>query len=186
MAPFFPNFEVYTTTDSTSFYYEVGDSWSILFSHLADCISAPTFPECPGVVQLRAEFAKRGLKIITFAHDSVQTNEKWLNDIETVAECTAHGFPTASQLKHFRLETFMQVMGSNEQDFYDIVQNTTSIFVLDDRKKLRMSKFFSRTDKKDFVQILRDIDSLLFSDYLSLFNYPYWTSGMMYPTYQQI
>lgn len=88
----FPDFKIATTTGITSLYNELGDSWGIIFSYPENFTSI-SIKDVPRILQLDTDFGNRGVKMMSFAYDSVEAHEEWLNEIRVFAECTSEGFP---------------------------------------------------------------------------------------------
>ena len=76
-----PDFTAKTTQGELSLHEYLGDSWGILFSHPADFTPVCT-TELGEFANRKAEFDRRGTKLIGVSVDSVESHERWSSDIE--------------------------------------------------------------------------------------------------------
>ncbi|XP_970660.3 peroxiredoxin-6 [Tribolium castaneum] len=160
----FPNFSADTTVGPIKFHDWLGDSWGILFSHPADFTPVCT-TELARVVQLHSEFAKRGVKVIALSCDSVETHKKWLNDIKMYAGYSMEGFPYPLIADEDRkLATTLQMIDQDEKDSQGIPLTARAVFIIDAKKRMRLSILYPATTGRNFDEILRVIDSLQLTD----------------------
>ena len=78
-----PDFQAESTLGHISFHEWIGDSWALFFSHPADFTPVCT-TELGKTALLNGEFTKRGVKAIAISVDSLESNNKWVPDIEEV------------------------------------------------------------------------------------------------------
>ena len=76
-----PDFTQSSTEGQISLHEWLGQSWGILFSHPKDFTPVCT-TELGRASKLKAEFAKRGVKLIAVSVDDVDSHHKWAGDIE--------------------------------------------------------------------------------------------------------
>ena len=76
-----PDFTAETTEGTISFHDWIGDGWALMFSHPKDFTPVCT-TELGSVAGLKAEFDKRGCKIIGISVDGVSDHEAWSDDIK--------------------------------------------------------------------------------------------------------
>src|ERR671919_51362 len=76
-----PNFTAETTEGTIRFHEWIGNGWAILFSHPKDFTPVCT-TELGRAANLKAEFAKRNVKMLAVSVDSVADHKRWIGDIE--------------------------------------------------------------------------------------------------------
>src|SRR5579859_2031717 len=80
-----PNFTAETTMGILNLHEYLGDGWGILFSHPADFTPVCT-TELGAVAKLTDEFAQRQTKVLAVSVDPLESHQKWVADIEEVAQ----------------------------------------------------------------------------------------------------
>ncbi len=148
-----PNFKAQTTEGEIDFHEWMGDDWAILFSHPKDFTPVCT-TELGAVAKLKSEFAKRGVKVIGVSVDGVKDHEGWSKDIEE----------TQGVKLNFPLIADPDRKVSDEYDMIHPNANDTltvrSVFVIDNKKKVRLTLTYPASTGRNFDEILRAIDSL--------------------------
>src|SRR6187549_2370242 len=81
-----PNFTANSSLGEINFYEFLGDSWGILFSHPADYTPVCT-TELGRTANLKAEFEKRGVKVVALSVDPADKHLGWINDINETQNC---------------------------------------------------------------------------------------------------
>ncbi|KAJ8965300.1 hypothetical protein NQ314_004229 [Rhamnusium bicolor] len=160
----FPNFLAKTTVGDIMFHEWLKDSWGILFSHPADFTPVCT-TELARVVQLQPEFVKRNVKVIALSCDSVESHQKWCNDIKVYAGCSGDVFPYPIIADENReLATELQMIDPDEKDAQGIPLTARAVFIVDPNKKMRLSILYPATTGRNFDEIVRVVDSLQLCD----------------------
>lgn len=122
----------------------------MLFSHPADFTPVCT-TELARVVQLNSEFTKRGVKVIALSCNSVETHKKWLNDIKVYAGCALEGFPYPIIAdENRRLATMLRMIDPDEKDADGVPLTARAVFVIDPKKKMRLSILYPATTGRNF------------------------------------
>ena len=75
-----PDFEQDSSLGRIRFHEWLGSSWGVLFSHPADFTPVCT-TELGLTATLKHEFGKRDVKVIALSVDSVESHQKWIDDI---------------------------------------------------------------------------------------------------------
>src|SRR5262245_31857545 len=76
-----PDFQQDSTQGPSSFHEWLGNSWGVLFSHPKDFTPVCT-TELGRAANLRAEFEKRGVKMLAVSVDDVDSHKRWLKDVD--------------------------------------------------------------------------------------------------------
>jgi thioredoxin-dependent peroxiredoxin len=148
-----PDFEAETTQGKIRFHDWIGDSWAIFFSHPKDFTPVCT-TELGAFAKRKAEFDKRGVKIIGLSVDAVSDHKKWAEDIRET-QGSALNFP---------------VIGDGDRkiaDKYGMIHpkaNDTltvrSVFIIGPDKKVKLTLTYPASTGRNVDEILRVIDSL--------------------------
>ena len=83
-----PDFTANSTSGVLKFHEWIGDSYAVLFSHPKDFTPVCT-TEFGAVAQLASDFAQRNTKVIGVSVDSVDSHQKWKDDICAFASVPA-------------------------------------------------------------------------------------------------
>src|SRR5215472_7558255 len=92
-----PDFSAVTTEGQIEFHKWLGDSWGVLFSHPADFTPVCT-TELGTVAKIKAEFEKRGVKVIAVSVDPLESHKGWISDINETQRTTMN-FPVIADDK---------------------------------------------------------------------------------------
>ena len=165
-----PNFKAMTTIGEIDFYEFLGDSWGVLFSHPGDYTPVCT-TELGRTAQLSDEFKKRNVKAIAISVDAVDDHHGWVKDINETQN-TQVDFPLIADPNR------------EVSDLYDMIHpnasnNMTvrSVFIIDPNKKIRLTLTYPASTGRNFLEILRVIDSLQLTDSHSIATPADWNRG---------
>lgn len=165
-----PNFKATTTIGEIDFYEFLGDSWGVLFSHPGDYTPVCT-TELGRTAQLSDEFKKRNVKAIAISVDGVEDHHGWVKDINETQN-TQVDFPLIADPNR------------EVSDLYDMIHpnasnNMTvrSVFIIDPNKKIRLTLTYPASTGRNFIEILRVIDSLQLTDSHSIATPAEWNRG---------
>ncbi|XP_016955003.1 peroxiredoxin-6 [Drosophila biarmipes] len=179
----FPNFSAETSVGKIDFYDWMGDSWAILFSHPADYTPVCT-TELARVAALIPEFLKRGVKPIALSCDTVESHKGWIEDIKSFGKLASFDYPIIADDKR-ELALKFNMLDKDEINAEGIPLTCRAVFVVDDKKKLRLSILYPATTGRNFDEILRVIDSLHLTQTKSVATPADWQKGgkcMVLPT----
>lgn len=157
-----PNFTAETTEGTINFHEWIGDNWAILFSHPKDFTPVCT-TELGAMAGLKAEFERRNTKVIGISVDPVSDHNEWLKDIE---ETQGHAvdFPMIGdpQLKVAKLYNMLPAEESGDSSGRTAKDNETvrTVFVVGPDKKIKLQLVYPMTTGRNFVEILRVLDSM--------------------------
>ncbi len=148
-----PNFKAVTSKGEIDFYEFLGDSWGVLFSHPADFTPVCT-TELGRTAQLQGEFDKRNVKVLAVSVDPVDKHLGWIGDINETQNTTVE-FPLIA-------DDNRTVSG-----LYDMIHpnasataTVRSVFVIGPDKKIKLTLTYPASTGRNFLEILRVIDSI--------------------------
>lgn len=148
-----PNFTAKTTEGTINFYDWLGTSWGVLFSHPGDFTPVCT-TELGMTAKLKPEFDRRNVKVIGLSVDPLDAHASWARDIEET-QGAAVNFPMIADAD------------KTVANLYDMIhpnasETTTvrSVFVISPDKKIKLTLTYPASTGRNFVEILRVIDSL--------------------------
>ncbi len=148
-----PNFQADTTEGAIDFYQWKGTSWAILFSHPRDFTPVCT-TELGAVAKLKPEFDKRNTKVIGISVDPLESHARWAQDIKDVTGATLNfpliGDPDKSVAKAY------DMIHPNASD----TATVRSVFVIGPDNKLKLTLTYPASMGRNFLELLRVIDSL--------------------------
>jgi alkyl hydroperoxide reductase subunit AhpC len=148
-----PDFKATTTKGDISFHDYLGDSWGVLFSHPADYTPVCT-TELGRTAQLKDEFAKRNVKVLAVSIDPLDKHHGWVNDINETQNTTVD-FPIIADADR-NVATLYDMIHPNAS----ATATVRSLFVIGPDKKLKLSITYPASTGRNFVEVLRVIDSL--------------------------
>ncbi len=154
-----PNFKANTSMGEIDFHEWLGDSWGLLFSHPADYTPVCT-TELGRTAALGGEFQKRNVKPIAVSVDPITSHHGWIKDIEETQDVTMN-FPIIADDDR------------NVAELYDMIHpnadakaTVRTVFVVGPDKKVKLTLTYPPSTGRNFLEIIRVIDSLqLTADY---------------------
>ena len=154
-----PDFQATTTNGDISFHEYLGNSWGVLFSHPADYTPVCT-TELGRTAQLKDEFAKRNVKVLAVSVDPLDKHQGWVSDINETQNTTVD-FPIIADADR-NVATLYDMIHPNAS----ATATVRSLFIIGPDKKLKLSITYPASTGRNFVEVLRVIDSLqLTADY---------------------
>jgi alkyl hydroperoxide reductase subunit AhpC len=148
-----PDFTAPTTHGEISFHDWLGDSWGVLFSHPKDFTPVCT-TELGEVARIKAEFDRRGVKVIGLSVDPVDSHETWEADIAET-QGTPVNFPMIGDPER-RVADLYDMIHPNANDTLTV----RSVFVIAPDKTVKLTLTYPASTGRNFDEILRVIDSL--------------------------
>ena len=165
-----PNFTAETTEGTVDFYDWKAGKWAVLFSHPRDFTPVCT-TELGEVARLRPEFERRRVKIIGLSVDTVQAHEQWSRDIRDV-KGTIVEFPVISDLDRSIARLYGMLHPQHDELF-----TVRSVFVIDPKRRVRLTLTYPQSCGRNFDEILRVLDSLQRTDESSVATPANWRVG---------
>ncbi|KAK5013618.1 peroxiredoxin 1 [Cryomyces antarcticus] len=159
-----PNFKAKTTQGDIDFHDFIGDKWTILFSHPADFTPVCT-TELGAFAKMKDEFEKRGVKMIGLSANDLGSHDKWIQDINEVANTNLQFPIIADADRHVAfLYDMVDQQDLDNIDEKGIAFTIRSVFVIDPNKKIRLTMMYPASTGRNTAEVLRVIDSLQTGD----------------------
>ncbi len=152
-----PNFQIDTTKGKIDFHEWIGDSWAFFFSHPADFTPVCT-TEMGRTAQLQDEFTKRNVKSLGLSTDTVEEHDKWILDINDTQNTNLQ-FPIVADADH-KIAQLYDMIHPGESETAAV----RSVFIIDPKKKIRLTMTYPMSTGRNFDEILRVIDALQLND----------------------
>ena len=165
-----PDFEADTTVGKINFHSWLGNSWGVLFSHPKDYTPVCT-TELGATAKLKGEFEKRGVKVLGLSVDSVDDHIAWKRDIEQTQGAKVE-FPMIAD-PDLSIANLYGMIHPNASDRFTV----RSVFVIDPKKKVRLTLNYPASTGRNFEEILRVIDSLQLTDQFKVATPVNWKQG---------
>ena len=148
-----PDFKAQTSMGDISFHEWLGESWGLLFSHPADFTPVCT-TELGRTAALSGEFQKRNVKPIAVSVDPMGSHHDWIKDINETQNVEVN-FPIIAD--HDR----------KVAELYDMIHpavtekvTVRTVFVIGPDKKVKLTLTYPPATGRNFMEIIRVIDSL--------------------------
>jgi thioredoxin-dependent peroxiredoxin len=148
-----PDFKAQTTEGEISFYEWLGNSWGVLFSHPADYTPVCT-TELGRTALLKEEFEKRNVKVMAVSVDPLDKHLDWIKDINETQSCTVD-FPIIADENKTVANLYGMIHPNASETF-----TVRSLFVIGPDKKIKLMITYPASTGRNFVEVLRVIDSL--------------------------
>jgi alkyl hydroperoxide reductase subunit AhpC len=149
-----PDFAADTTEGRIeSFHQWIGEGWAVLFSHPKDFTPVCT-TELGRVAKLKPEFDKRNVKVIGLSVDPLDDHKRWSGDIQET-QGAALNFPLIADPDR-KISTLYDMIHPNASDNFTV----RSVFVIGPDKKVKLTLTYPASTGRNFVELLRVIDSL--------------------------
>jgi len=165
-----PDFTQDSTEGPINFHDWMGDSWAVLFSHPADFTPVCT-TELGMVAGMKPEFEKRNVKVIGLSVDSLDSHDKWAQDIAET-QGPELNFPLLADADRKVAQLYDMIHPNAEA-----TATVRSVFVIDPNKTLRLTLTYPAATGRNFDELLRVIDSLQLTDNAKVATPANWKSG---------
>ena len=165
-----PDFTAPSTKGDIKLHEYLGDGWGILFSHPKDFTPVCT-TELGTVAKLMPEFKKRNVKVLALSVDGVKSHEGWVSDINETQSCTVD-YPIIADEKK-EVANLYGMIHPNASDTFTV----RSVFIIDPKKKVRLTLTYPAATGRNFDEILRVVDALQLTDRASVATPANWKQG---------
>jgi len=165
-----PNFRAQTSAGEIDFYEYLGDGWGILFSHPADYTPVCT-TELGKTAMLAEEFAKRNTKVLAVSVDPLEKHEGWIKDINETQNTTVN-FPLIADPNR-EVATLYDMIHPNAS----ATATVRSLFIIGPDKVIKLIITYPASTGRNFVEVLRVLDSLQLTANYSVATPADWKEG---------
>src|SRR5215212_7335272 len=148
-----PDFTAETTEGTIRFHEWLGNGWGILFSHPKDYTPVCT-TELGAVAKMKQEFDKRNVKVIAISVDPLNDHKGWICDINETQNTTMN-FPIIADPKR-EVASLYDMIHPNADDTFTV----RSVFIIGPDKKVKLTLTYPASTGRNFLELLRVIDSL--------------------------
>merc|ERR1712232_452959 len=175
----FPNFHCATTRGEFKFhdFLERGQGWTILFSHPKDFTPVCTteLAECH---KLAEKLKARGVKMIGLSCDTLEQHREWELDVLAVSSASADelAFPMIADPTR-EIAASLGMLDPQEVSAEGLPMPARALFIIGPDKKLRLSILYPATTGRNFVEVVRCVDSLFLTQDFSLATPVNWENG---------
>jgi len=165
-----PNFQAITTAGKIDFYEYLGTGWGILFSHPADYTPVCT-TELGKTASLQGEFAKRNTKVLAVSVDPLDKHNGWVKDINETQNVTVD-FPIIAD-EDKTVANLYDMIHPNASETFTV----RSLFIIGPDKKVKLIITYPASVGRNFVEVVRVLDSLQLSAQYSVSTPADWKDG---------
>jgi len=165
-----PNFKAQTTEGEVDFYEYLGNNWGILFSHPAAYTPVCT-TELGKTALLKDEFTKRNVKVLAVSVDPLDKHHGWKNDINETQNVSVD-FPIIAD-EDRKVANLYGMIHPNASE----TATVRSLFIISPDKKVKLMITYPASTGRNFVEVLRVIDSLQLTANYSVATPADWKEG---------
>ena len=165
-----PNFTADTTEGRITFHDWKKGSWAVLFSHPKDFTPVCT-TELGAVARLKPEFEKRNVKVMGLSVDPLTDHTRWAGDIKDVTG-SALNFPLIADPDR-TIANMYDMIHPNAND----TATVRSVFVIAPDNKIKLTLTYPASTGRNFMELLRSIDSLQLTSTHSVSTPADWKQG---------
>jgi thioredoxin-dependent peroxiredoxin len=148
-----PNFTAQTTEGEIDFHQWLGSGWGILFSHPRDYTPVCT-TELGTVSKIKGEFDQRNVKVVAISVDPLKDHHGWICDINETQN-TRMNFPIIADPDR-TIANLYDMIHPNADD----TATVRSVFIIGPDKKIKLTLTYPASTGRNFLELLRVIDSL--------------------------
>lgn len=165
-----PNFQAKTTAGDIDFYEFLGTGWGVLFSHPADFTPVCT-TELGKTAFLQDEFAKRNTKVLAVSVDPLEKHTGWVKDINETQNVEVK-FPLIADPDKTVANLYGMIHPNASETF-----TVRSLFIIGPDKKVKLTITYPASTGRNFIEVLRVLDSLQLTSNYSVATPADWKEG---------
>ncbi|MEO5562691.1 MAG: peroxiredoxin [Chitinophagaceae bacterium] len=165
-----PNFKAQTSEGEIDLYEYLGTGWGVLFSHPADFTPVCT-TELGKTALLQDEFAKRNTKVMAVSVDPLDKHAGWIKDINETQKTTVN-FPLIADPER-TVATLYDMIHPNAS----ATATVRSLFIIGPDKLVKLIITYPASTGRNFVEVLRVLDSLQLTANYSVATPADWKEG---------
>jgi alkyl hydroperoxide reductase subunit AhpC len=165
-----PDFTAESSEGTIHFHEWLGNGWGVLFSHPADFTPVCT-TELGAAAKYKDEFLKRNVKIAALSVDPIGKHHEWIKDINETQNTTVN-FPLIADPDKTVALLYDMIHPNASENF-----TVRSVFVIGPDKKVKLTLTYPASTGRNFVELLRVIDSLQLTANYSVATPADWKSG---------
>ena len=165
-----PDFNAITSLGEINFYDYLGTSWGILFSHPADYTPVCT-TELGKTAALKEEFAKRDVKVLALSVDPLEKHLSWIGDINETQHVSVE-FPIIAD-EDRKVSNLYEFIHPNAS----ATATVRSLVIIGPDKLVKLIITYPASTGRNFVEVLRVIDSLQLTSNYSVATPADWKQG---------
>jgi thioredoxin-dependent peroxiredoxin len=165
-----PDFTAETTEGTINFYEFLGNNWGVLFSHPADYTPVCT-TELGRTASLKKEFEKRNVKVLAVSVDPLDKHYGWRNDIDETQNVSVD-FPLIAD-EDRKVANLYGMIHPNASE----TTTVRSLFIISPDKKIKLMITYPASTGRNFLEVLRVIDSLQLTANYSVATPADWKEG---------
>jgi thioredoxin-dependent peroxiredoxin len=165
-----PDFTAESSEGTIHFHEWLGNGWGVLFSHPADFTPVCT-TELGAAAKYKDEFTRRNVKIAALSVDPIGKHHEWIKDINETQNTTVNFPLIADPDKHVAL--LYDMIHPNASENFTV----RSVFIIGPDKKVKLTLTYPASTGRNFVELLRVIDSLQLTANYSVATPADWKSG---------
>jgi thioredoxin-dependent peroxiredoxin len=165
-----PNFTADSSIGTLDLYEYLGNSWGVLFSHPGDYTPVCT-TELGRTAALKEEFAKRNTKVLAVSVDPLDKHAGWVNDINETQNVEVD-FPILADPDR-KISELYDMIHPNAS----LTATVRSLFIIGPDKKVKLIITYPASTGRNFVEVLRVIDSLQLTAEYSVATPADWKDG---------
>lgn len=165
-----PDFTAETTEGTIKFHEWLGNGWGVLFSHPKDYTPVCT-TELGEMAKLKDQFAQRDAKIIAVSVDPLDSHKGWIGDINETQNTNVN-YPIIADPDK-KVANLYGMIHPNASDTVTV----RSVFIIGPDKKVKLTITYPQSTGRNFLEILRTIDSLQLTSKYSVSTPVNWKEG---------
>src|SRR5580658_10367340 len=165
-----PDFTAETSEGTIHFHEWLGNGWGVLFSHPADFTPVCT-TELGAAAKYKDEFLKSHVKIAALSVNTIEKHRDWIKDINETQNTTVN-FPLIADPEK-KVSLLYDMIHPNASENFTV----RSVFIIGPDKKVKLIITYPASTGRNFVELLRVIDSLQLTANYSVATPADWKDG---------